>query len=545
MVSATDLPKNKEEDAASRYHWRRNELALGWSARWSLTARILAVNIFVLLIFAGTFFYVAQYRDRLTGLQTGKYKAMVELITDNLENTPEAEWDRLIGKMGQQTGFRIRIFNSDGKRQFDSWDGQPPTYTIHDPKKDDWQHRLARTLDRINDIVVHASPLSYYQEPKDDRLQAWPEAVTARSQNEMAAQIRWAADRTPLISIATPIGKDGATLFATDNPRYITHKVRRQRFWAMIVLLVVTCVSVGLSLFLARTIVHPLKSLAKAAVRVRLGRAREVKVPRLPARRDEIGLLARSLSDMNTALQQRIDATEAFAADVTHELKNPLASLRSAVDSLEMIKDDHLRQQLIGVIRDDIQRLDRLITDISEASRVDAEMARSSFEVIDLGPLIQGVTKHCERRPDAADVRIAFARPQSGIAVVLGDGTRLTRVVENLIDNAISFSPPDGLVTITTTRDKDDVVIRVEDEGPGVPDDAKEEIFRRFHSVRPSQEAFGRHSGLGLAIAKATVEAHHGTIEVAKRSHGKAGASFIVHLPAAPIIYPTQNGKKA
>lgn len=543
MASATDLPKNKET-GFSRHNWRRNELALGWSARWSLTARILAINIFVLLIFAGSFFYVAQYRDRLTGLQTGKYKAMVELIADNLDNSPREDWPDLVKRMGQQTGFRIRIFDNKGAQISDSWKGQTPTYVIHDPAQDTWQHRLARLMDQINDTVVRAQPLPYYEEPQHDTLHAWPEAVEARDQNKLSTRLRWAADRTPLISIAAPLRKEGATLFTTDNPRYITHKVRRQRFWAMIVLLVVTSVSLGLSLFLARTIVHPLKSLAKAAVRVRLGREREVKVPRLPARRDEIGLLARALSDMNTALQQRIDATEAFAADVTHELKNPLASLRSAVDSLEIIKEDHLRRQLINVLRDDIQRLDRLITDISEASRVDAEMARSSFEVIDLGPLIQGITEHCQRRPDASDVRIAFARPQSGIAVVLGDGARLTRVFENLIDNAISFSPPDGLVTIAATRDGDDVVIWVEDEGPGVAKEAREEIFRRFHSVRPSQEAFGRHSGLGLAIAKATVEAHHGTIEVENRANGQKGAKFIIHLPAAPII-PTMPSSRS
>jgi len=272
--------------------------------------------------------------------------------------------------------------------------------------------------------------------------------------------------------------------------------------------------------------------LALAAHRVRLGRAREVQVPRLPSRRDEIGTLARALSDMSMALRQRIDATEAFAADVTHELKNPLASLRSAVDSLGLVSDPSLQEQLVTVIRDDVARLDRLITDIAEASRVDAELARARFETIDLGTTIEGLIATREARGLNGDVRLAFARPHKGTAVVFGDGSRLARVVENLVDNAISFSPPGGLVQIAATRDGDDVIIRIEDEGPGVPVEAREAIFARFHSVRPESE-FGRHSGLGLAIAKAIVEGHNGTIGVSDRDNFPHGARFVIRLPAA------------
>jgi two-component system sensor histidine kinase ChvG len=288
-----------------------------------------------------------------------------------------------------------------------------------------------------------------------------------------------------------------------------------------------------LSLFLARTIVRPLRRLALAAHRVRLGRAREVQVPRLPSRRDEIGTLARALSDMSMAIRQRIDATEAFAADVTHELKNPLASLRSAVDALALVKDPALQQQLIDVIQDDVARLDRLITDISEASRVDAELARARFETIDLGVMIEGLVSSREVRNRNGDVRVAFARPHRGTAVVFGDGSRLTRVVENLVENAISFSPKGGLVQVAATRDGEDVLIRVEDEGPGVPAEAREAIFNRFHSVRPETEQFGRHSGLGLAIAKAIVEGHNGTIEVQDRDNAPSGAKFVIRLPVA------------
>jgi two-component system sensor histidine kinase ChvG len=235
---------------------------------------------------------------------------------------------------------------------------------------------------------------------------------------------------------------------------------------------------------------------------------------------------------MSQALRHRIDATEAFAADVTHELKNPLASLRSAVDTMQRIDDPALQQRLIEVIQDDVRRLDRLITDIAEASRLDAELSRARFEPIDLGPLVETLVTARELRGVDRDVRLAFARPRVGSAVVMGDESRLARVIENLLDNALSFSPPGGLVEITPVRAGDEVLLRIDDEGPGVAPEAREEIFDRFHSVRPEGEAFGRHSGLGLAIAKAIVEGHNGKIEVLDRNDAPSGARFVIHLPA-------------
>jgi len=284
-----------------------------------------------------------------------------------------------------------------------------------------------------------------------------------------------------------------------------------------------------LSRFLARTIATPLRKLALAAHRVRLGRAREVDVPVLPARRDEIGLLARALHDMTQSLRQRIDSTEAFAADVTHELKNPLASLRSAVDTLERIEDPALRRQMLDVVRDDVGRLDRLVVDIAEASRLDAELSRARFEPVDLGRLIESMLGSWESRGEQG-VEIAFARPRVATAMVLGEESRLARLFDNIVDNAISFSPPAGLVEIRATAVGDEVLVTIEDEGPGVPAESREAIFNRFHSIRPDQD-FGRHSGLGLAIARAIVEGHGGRIEVEDRHDGRPGARFVVRIP--------------
>jgi two-component system sensor histidine kinase ChvG len=267
-------------------------------------------------------------------------------------------------------------------------------------------------------------------------------------------------------------------------------------------------------------------------VRVRLGRDREVTVPRLPRRRDEIGSLAQALSDMTQALRHRIDATDAFAADVTHELKNPLASLRSAADALQRVSDPEQRAQLMAIIQDDVRRLDRLITDIAEASRLDAELSRARFEGIDLGRVIETIVRAREMRgPNPRGVQVAFARPRVDTAVVRGDEFRLARIVENLLDNAISFSPPGGLVQITATRSGPEVIVRVEDEGPGVPAELRESIFRRFTSVRSDEDA--SHSGLGLAIARAIADGHGGTLEVETRDERPAGAAFILRLPAA------------
>jgi two-component system sensor histidine kinase ChvG len=247
-------------------------------------------------------------------------------------------------------------------------------------------------------------------------------------------------------------------------------------------------------------------------------------------------MLARSVSDMSQSLRMRIDNIEAFAADVTHELKNPLASLRSAVDGLERIEDPALRKQLLDVVRQDVVRLDRLIGDISEAARTDAELARARFEPVDLGPLIEQLVSGWEQRRETGTVRLAFARPRRASTIVVGEPGRLARAIDNIIDNAISFSPADGLVEIAAIHVGDEIRIRVEDEGPGVPDELREAIFNRFHSVRPATESFGRHSGLGLAISRAIVEGHDGKIDVADRDDAPSGARFTISLPAAADV---------
>ncbi len=509
-------------------------LRLRWSGRIPLTTRILLVNILALAILAGGFFYLDSYRARQLDQRVEQVAEQARLVAEAAAAAPQEARAGLLRRLGRLTGLRLRVYPKSGGAApaFDSWRGSSPTYRLRDPEGQPWQRQAARTLDRAVNFVAGAEELEPFTEPRPDRLASWPEADAAARSSRLETRVRQARDLTPVISASLPVAPVAAgasgehILLATINARDVTRIVRAERLRLGFVLLAVTLLSVLLSLFLARTIALPLRRLAVAAHQVRLGRARDVDVPRLPARRDEIGLLARALGDMTQSLRYRIDATEAFAADVTHELKNPLASLRSAVDSLERVDDPDLRRQLIDVVRHDVVRLDRLIVDIAEVSRLDAELTRARFEPVDLGNLIEDLLPVWEERAACRRVNLAFARPRAGSAVIMGEASRLARAIDNVVDNAISFAPAETLVEICATGLDGEVSVTVEDEGPGVPPASREAIFNRFHSIRPEGEAFGRHSGLGLAIAKAIVEGHDGRIVAEDRRDGRSGARF-------------------
>jgi two-component system, OmpR family, sensor histidine kinase ChvG len=507
------------------------DLSLRWSGRISLTPRILAVNIIALALLAGGFFYLDSYRTRLIDARLEQASREARLIAQALMATRMSDEEVLVTRLARQTGARIRTFARDGVQRHDSRALGVANFRLRDPDKDPMDQDVARFLDAGIDTVVGADRAPLYRERPRNRGFRWPDVARSVTTHEAPATLWRAPDRTPVITAAAPLGARGA-MMTTVNARDITRIVRAERWRLSVVLAIVALVSVLLSLFLARTIVRPLRMLARAAVRVRLGRAREVVVPRLPSRRDEIGMLARAISDMSQALRARIDATEAFAADVTHELKNPLASLRSAVEGLEAVKDPVLQAQLLAIVRDDVRRLDRLITDISEASRLDAQLSRAKFEPVDLAAMLGGIVGGRRARGLPRGLRLTFDRTDDAPILVPAEASRLARVFENLIDNAVSFSPQGGDVAVRLSRGSDEAIAAVEDEGPGVPVEAREAIFRRFHSIRPDHEEFGEHSGLGLAIARTIVEAHAGSIRVTTRGDGGAGACFAVRLPA-------------
>ncbi|WP_293880167.1 HAMP domain-containing sensor histidine kinase [Sphingomonas sp.] len=522
MAQVIAFPTGDAPDRASR-----------WVGRGSLTLRILAVNLLVLVLIGGSVLYLDGFRTRLIAERRGQEESEIRIVAVVLANAPPASRTSILDAIALTSRDRLRYYDARGAMVYDSWHGKPRSFRLVDPQKEPWDKHFARWMDALVDRAVGATIPPPFVDQGSLPAANWHELGDVMAGVALRSEVRLAPDRTLLISAATRVGKPAAGyLLSVENARDVTRLVRAERLRLGWVTTVALLLSAALSFFLARTIVRPLRRLARAAVRVRLGRARDVVVPRLPGRSDEIGLLARAVSDMTQALRQRIDAIERFAGDISHELKNPLASLSSAVESLNRVDDPVLQKQLTDIIAQDVRRLDRLITDISDISRLDAELTRTRFERVDLGELIeQLLSEHGIRSP--GQTRIAFARPGRDTAVVMGEPDRLQRVFRNLIDNAVSFSPPGGVVRIGATRAGEDVIVTVEDDGPGVAVGARTIAFERFHTDRPDGDGFGNHSGLGLAIAKTIVDGHNGTIAIEDRDSGASGARFVIRLPAA------------
>ncbi len=505
---------------------------LFWTRRVSLTTRILAVNIIALALMAGSLFYLDSYRKQLLAERFNLARTEAEIAADALIGASAAQRDALLVRVGHDQQLRLRLYDARGAIIADSFALAPPSFTFVDPAREPWLQSAARLLDRIMDFVLGAAAIPAYRDPAAEKAAAWPELAVARAAGRTVVFERYAPDRTPVITAAAPVDPGGAVLLTSRNARDITQSVRDARQTLAIVLATALILSIQLSLFLARTIVRPLRTLVRAAVRVRLGRERAVVVPRLPERGDEIGLLARAVSDMTAALRQRIDAVESFAADVAHEIKNPLASLRSALESLEKVDDPALRKQLSGIAAHDVQRIARLVTEIADASRIDAELSRTTFVPVDLAAMTSAMITARDQRGSNAGTRIELIVPDRAGCVANGDPARLERVIENLLDNAVSFSPPGGRIAVEIVRRDARVDLSVTDEGPGIAPDQRSKVFERFHSLRPTGESFGSHSGLGLAIAKTIVVAHDGTLVAAPRADGKPGARLVASLPA-------------
>lgn len=508
----------------------------GWS---SLVTRILIVNLVAILALAGALLYIEGFRTRLLETREQELLAQGEIMAQFLANQGVAAGRSAILDLSSPRGTRFRLYDAAGQLVADNWDNpQAVRFQLVDPTTEGFRRESAIAIDRLIDFLTGQGELAPLEDPPVDRRAAWSEAEAAAESGIAVTRARQTRDRLVVLQAAVPVEAEGdsgpfpVVLLTVDTPDVID-LVRRERMTSFLVFLVILAFSLALSLYLARTIVVPLRQLALAAHRVRLGRQRDVVVPRLPHRRDEIGGLARALADMTAALRQRIDATEAFAADVAHELKNPLASIRSAIEALGSVKDVKAREQLFGLIEEDVRRIDRLITDISAASRLDAELSRARLQPVDLAALVDGLVgaQTAVGRLEN-DVQLAVSLPEKGRAMVFADADRLAQVVNNLIDNALSFSPPGGRIEVGLRRLDQWVELRVEDEGPGVPAEARDAIFERFYSERPRHEDYGKHSGLGLSIARAIVDALDGQIRVEGRTDGRPGAAFVVLLPA-------------
>jgi two-component system, OmpR family, sensor histidine kinase ChvG len=349
-----------------------------------------------------------------------------------------------------------------------------------------------------------------------------------------------------IVSVAVPVQRfrsvHGALMLSTQGGE-IDDAVEFERLVVLGVFGIAAAVMIVLSMLLARSIGGPVRRLAHAAEHVRRRNRTRVEIPDFTKRSDEIGHLSGAIRDMTDALYSRIEAIESFAADVSHELKNPLTSLRSAVETLPMVKTDESRDRLLAIIQHDIRRLDRLISDISDASRLDAEMQRQEAAPIDVQQLLSAVLKISNEVPRDDGVKVVFSTERAPGApdnfVVPGHDSRLGQVIDNLVANARSFSPHGGTVRVICRRLHNEVEICVEDEGPGIRPDALERIFERFYTDRPEQ-GFGQNSGLGLSISRQIIEGHGGRIWAENRSERPRpgakpvikGARFVVRLPA-------------
>ncbi|MEM9311602.1 MAG: stimulus-sensing domain-containing protein, partial [Pseudomonadota bacterium] len=443
------------------------------TGRFALTARILIVNILPLALLGGGLFYLDSYRTQLINERFKLARIEAQITAEALAGAARERQDALIVQIGKEQRMRVRMFDENGALVADSFAlDEEAVFSLDDIEDDGWNQQFARLLDTAVDAIVSAETVTDYVEPEAQEADAWPELARAREEGVSQIGLYAWRDGTPVIAAAAPVGLNGATLLTVRNAVDITESVRAARSALGFAVLIVLFASALLSLFLARTIVTPLRQLARAAVRVRQGRERQVEVPRLPARSDEIGQLARAVSDMTGALRGRIDAVDSFAADVAHEIKNPLASLRSAIESLPRVEDPALRRELTEIATHDVRRIDRLVSEISDASRIDSEMSRATLERIDLADLVRAIIGSRENRAENQDHRIELETLGFN-AFVMGVGARLERVVENLLDNAVSFSPPDAPIEVRVDNDGECVTLTVSDHGPGIPEDSR------------------------------------------------------------------------
>jgi two-component system sensor histidine kinase ChvG len=386
--------------------------------------------------------------------------------------------------------------------------------------------------------------LPVYQELGSGDGRGYPEVVLALD-GSPGSVVR-VNDRGKLIvSVAVPIQRSrviaGALLLSTRDGE-IDEIVQAER-WGIVRLFFIAALVTGtLSVLLAGTIAGPVRRLSEAAQRVRRGVKAREQIPDFSDRKDEIGMLSQSLRDMTDTLYQRMDAIEAFAADVSHELKNPLTSLRSAVETLPLAKNDQSRERLVDIILHDVRRLDRLISDISDASRLDAELARLESEQINLEALLETIVTIQDEIGAKSGISVSLdSQNEEGAGFdVLGNDSRLGQVFVNLIDNARSFTPEGGEVRVKLSRSGAWVEITIDDDGPGIQAEDVSRVFERFYTDRPQGEEFGQNSGLGLSISKQIIEAYQGKITASNRL-GEAddtgiaeilGARFTVRLHA-------------
>ena len=566
--------------------WQR---PLGWLRRAgqfffalsfsSLTRRIVSLNLAGLVALVASILYLSQFRAGLIDARAQSLLVQAEIIAGAIAasatvatNTITIDPDRLQDlKPGESFGAdeysgldfpinpervapvlrtlisptktRARIYDPNGGLLLDSRNLENVLRFNLPPPSSEKPGIVERTMIAVR-TWLNRGDLPLYRELGPENGNGYQEVAEAL-QGQKRSMVRVNTRGEVIVSVAVPVQRSraihGALMLSTQGDD-IDQMVTAERLAILKVGGVASAVMIMLSLLLASTIAGPVRRLADSAERVRRRIRTRVEIPDFTRRRDEIGHLSGALRDMTDALYNRIEAIEMFAADVAHELKNPLTSLRSAVETMPLARNENSRARLLAVIEHDVKRLDRLISDISDASRLDAELQRQDMTSVDLRRLLTALTTVANetRRGNNIAVEARFEGRGAGDTFsVPGHDSRLGQVISNLLSNAQSFSEAGSKVRITCRRVRSEIEIVVDDDGPGIREDALERIFERFYTDRPHQ-GFGQNSGLGLSISKQIIEAHGGRIWAENRAGPPnaegdatvAGARFVVRLPA-------------
>lgn len=584
MKSSTELKPSMESDTDTKKssRWfrissRRGEfdhlMDLYWGGTQgritSLTLKIIAVNAIALLSLLIGVLYLGQYQSTLIQSKLEIFETeiyliaaavneggLVELPEDADFAAPELSKEhvkRIVGRFGATLGKRILVFDQAGKIVADSevliaeTDVKPLFRLIKEEEKWESIEMLKSAGAFVLSLLPQHNKLPLFPGVQFENASDYVDAAEALRSNLSISAWRDKNEQI-VLTAAMPIlaGSKiiGATMLVSDG-KDISKSLGDAWFDILKVFLATLLFTILLSIYLSGVIARPLRRLADAAEKVRKGQLKHTEIPDMSDRRDEIGDLSRVLIDMTNALWERVDSIESFAADVAHEIKNPLTSLKSAVETASIVKKKEDQDRLLAIIQHDIERLDRLITDISSASRLDAELSREAFEPIDLKILLRNLInvyknplyrENIQDDPDFAvkngiAIRLEFI--YEGPIFALGSETKLGQVFHNIISNALTFSPLKSTIKITVEKKQNRVSISFEDEGPGIPEENLKTVFERFYSERPKHEDYGKHSGLGLSICKQIIEAHNGMIyaENVKDRAGKIkGARFVVVL---------------
>lgn len=513
--------------------------------RSPLARKIILFNLLALLVLAGGVLFLNPFRDTLVTLRGEALVTEAALVSDVFEAVAveapgpmdAARLSRVLESVQVPPGVEAFAVAADGTVAARRMGADRPAITTRPTPIVD---TLTGTWNWVRDLVSGAEP----DAATADGSALVQTLLPAALKGEGVRVDGRAPDGGRLFAVAQPVTVNGqvvAVVVLSGDQAGIDVLVRSEREQVLLIFIVSLMVSFGLSLVLASTIANPLSDLAAAA---ELGRDRDarkmapgrVRIPDLAARPDEIGRLSVAMRGMVTALYDRIDANEQFAADVAHEIKNPLASLRSAVGTMRLAKRDDQKNKLLDVIEHDVRRLDRLVSDISNASRLDSELVKEEEEEFNLVRTLTNIAEYLGQQANEKGVEFITDFPPDSI-MIRGLEARLAQVFVNLITNAISFCEDGDAVRVWARRRDNRVLIVVEDTGPGIPEQALTKVFKRFYSERP-QGQFGEHSGLGLAISKQIVEAHGGVIwaENIRPTHADVtsdplGARFVVGLP--------------